>query len=386
MILRLLPASTLLILLLALAGCDGGGSSEPARDAAAPPAAGESAPPAPPATEAPPREADSPVVATVNGTPISRQTLDSQVAMADAGRLTFGDEEPRSGEERAAEDLELRLEVLQGLISLELACQEAVRRGYEPRAEEVDEALAALKSDYESPEALSELLKRYGTTEDDLRDQMAKTMALKKWQENDFLAKIKVGDEEVRTFYDAHQEELRHGDLVRVSQIFLAVPLGIVGAEQTTAQAKARARGETALKRLEAGDDFGAVAAEISDDPEAAENRGDMGWLEKGQSLPLFDQAVSTLKPGENSALLETPMGFHILKVTDTRPAGVEPLDEVRTNIAEYLSGEKLETVLREKMIELHRAADVQIFDPQLKAAYEKARPDNGGADTPPAK
>jgi len=371
-----------LILLLALAGCDNSPAPE-AQPKTPPPAAGaDSAPPEPASADqleptpaqtgqpTPPAEVLA-VVATVNGKPISGQMLESQVSMSAADRLMFEGPAELSEAEQAEANLLKRLEMLSNLISLELAGQEALRLGYTPKAEEVDEALTELKAEYEEPEELQRLLEQYGSTEADLREQLSRTMALKKWQENNFLAQIKVSDQEARDFYDQNQDSLRHGDLVRLSQIFLPLPLVGTPAQLDKAKAEARTKGQEALELIRRGADFGTVAAEMSREPEAVQNRGDMGWMEKSQSLPFFDQSILDMEPGQVSDLVESPMGLYIFKVTETRPAGLEPFESVRADIVEYLSGEKMEKALRDKMIDLFQKADIQVFDPQLKEIYE---------------
>lgn len=379
----------ILVLLLALAGCDSGPAPE-AQPQTPPPAAGTDAPatePAPanqPAAEpdqpqpsaqtdpaaAPPAEILA-VVATVNGRPISGQMLESQVAMSEADRLMFEGATGLGEAEQAEANLMRRMEMLSNLISLELACQEALRLGYAPKDEEVEETLTELKAQYERPEELQLLLEQYGSSEADLREQIVRTLALKKWQENDFLAQIKVSDQEARAFYDQHLDSLRHGDLLRLSQIYLPIPLVGAPAQIDQAKAAAAAKGQGALKRIRQGEDFGTVAAELSGDPEAVENRGDMGWMAKGRPLPVPAPGVLEMEPGQVSELIESPLGYYIFKVTDAKPAGLEPFESVRLDIIDYLSGEKMEEALRGRMIELFEKADVQILDPQLKALYE---------------
>lgn len=334
---------------------------------------------------------DLPVAATVNGVPISTRTLEGQVVMAESGRLALGGEGAANEAERRAATQEIRLEVLNSLINLELACQEAVRRGYAPTEEELDAALKNFMSDFGDPEEMRQALEQFGETEDDLKGQMAKNLALQKWQENDFLAKIKVTDAEARAFYDSHLDLVKHGDLVRVSQVFIGVPLGSL----EPAKKQARENAEKALARLRSGDDFGVVASEMSNDPEAAKTRGDLGWLAKGQYLPMFEETFFGLEPGQVSEIVESPMGFHIFKVTGTKPAGQESFENMKVDIVEFLSSGKLAEAMRQRMTELHREADIQILDPAMKKAYDafeadeaaavaagEAGPDDGGPST----
>lgn len=363
------------LMVLAMAGC--GGGAETAKQADEAPAAG--APPelddAPEgqlqdqaAAEEPAPAADvddSPVVATVNGVPVSRYIFEAQVAMTTAERMKFG-VESEDPAQRAKDDQALRLGVLNNLVSLELACQEAIGLGYGPSSQDLNYAIENLKKEYGNPEDLNAVLALNGDTEEDIREQLAKTMALKKWREDSFLAEIKVSPKEVKDFYDQHQDMLKYGAAVRVSQIVVNQPLFA----QEDQKAKIRAKAELVGQLLADGEDFNYLAAAMSDD-EAKKKMGDMGWLERGHVLAVFDQAIFSLKIGETSQMIESPVGYHYFKVFDARPAGVAPFSEARSAIVAYLSGLKLERVFREKMVDLYGRADIQIFDAPLKRDYD---------------
>ena len=374
-----------LLAVLNLAGCDSGGNEKnaPQKSVASEPVVQDAAPPVietpaadSPAAEASPieNEADapeeSPVVAVVNGAPISRQLFDSQVIMAGSNEMVFGQTENADSQMQEAADLSLRLEVLNALIDLELACQEAIRRGYAPPDDEVTAAFEKMRSESEDPDNFHKLLDQYGESNEEMRNQLTKTMALRKWQENDFLAKMTVTADEARAFYEANKADMAHEELADVAAVFLSVPLGSLAPQKE----KARKKAEEALKRLKRGEDFAAVAMTVSDAPDAAQTRGEMGWLEKTRSMPVFDEAIFKMKPGEITDIVESPMGFHIFKVNKFKPAGIDSFEEMRPGIVEFMSAEKLHTAVREAMDELRRKGNVEIHDQKLKAAWEKAQ------------
>jgi parvulin-like peptidyl-prolyl isomerase len=78
-----------------------------------------------------------------------------------------------------------------------------------------------------------------------------------------------------------------------------------------------RAEGEVVLKNLEEGEDFATLAEELSKDPGSAELGGDLGWFARGQMVPEFEEVAFSLEPGEFSAVVETPFGFHIILVEE---------------------------------------------------------------------
>lgn len=74
---------------------------------------------------------------------------------------------------------------------------------------------------------------------------------------------------------------------------------------------------EVVLKNLEEGEDFAALAEELSKDPGSAELGGDLGWFARGQMVPEFEEVAFSLEPGEFSAVVETQFGFHIILVEE---------------------------------------------------------------------
>jgi len=366
--LMFLKALALAVLLLVMPACGPGEENKPVPPAL-PPAAG-------PATDADSaaleEEPDwSEVVATVNGEPIIRRLLASQVALAAADR-PLEETETGSPEERLARAAAVEVDELRNLIIFELACQEALRLGYAPSEAALDEALAFYENDFDEPEQIYRVLDQYGSTKEDLKKQLVKNMALKTWRDNEFLSEITVGEAEALAFYQAHLDQLRHDEMLRLSQILVGVSILASPAVKDQARAKA----EAALKRLAAGEDFGSVAALVNADPEAAENLGDQGWFVRGQTLPLIEAEIWKLPVGSHTGVLETILGFHIVKVTDHRPPGVEPFDSLKTDLIEFISARKLEEALNRKLWELARAADIEISDPALSGARPAADPE----------
>lgn len=80
---------------------------------------------------------------------------------------------------------------------------------------------------------------------------------------------------------------------------------------------QARGKAEDILKRARDGEDFAKLADEFTEDPTGKGKGGELGWFGKGRMMESFEKAAFALKPGEISDIVETPYGFHVIKVDE---------------------------------------------------------------------
>jgi peptidyl-prolyl cis-trans isomerase D len=109
--------------------------------------------------------------------------------------------------------------------------------------------------------------------------------------------------------------------------------------ESATAAALEKSR--SIVARLEAGEDFGDLAKELSDDPGSAASGGDLGFFGRGVMTPEFEEAVFALQKGERSEPVKSPFGFHIIELVDIKPEVATPLAEVRDELVDQLLAEE---------------------------------------------
>jgi peptidyl-prolyl cis-trans isomerase D len=105
--------------------------------------------------------------------------------------------------------------------------------------------------------------------------------------------------------------------------------------------AEVRKTAEEVLARVKKGEDFAALAKQYSDDG-SKEQGGDLDFNARGIMVAPFDEAMWALQPGETTdQLVQTEFGFHIIRVTDRRPAQTRTLDQVRTQLEDQIRNEK---------------------------------------------
>jgi peptidyl-prolyl cis-trans isomerase C len=202
---------------------------------------------------------------------------------------------------------------------------------------EIDARLAQIRQQFPSDDVFKQTLAQQNMTLQQLRDDAANDMRVSKMLEEEVSGAVKVSPEDVNAFYEQNPEKFKQGERVRASHILIRT------AENADVKTKteARAKADDVLKQVRAGKDFAELAKHFSQDPGSAANGGDLGYFAQGQMVGPFEQAAFTLKPGAVSEVVETPFGFHIIKVADKQAARTIPLDEVKPQIEQFLQNQR---------------------------------------------
>jgi peptidyl-prolyl cis-trans isomerase C len=185
------------------------------------------------------------------------------------------------------------------------------------------------------------------TLENNKRTLMASTVVTT-------IADAAATEEAIQAAYDAQYALAEPGIEYNAAHILVA----------TEDEAKA------VIDRINAGEDFAAVAQEVSVDTGSGAAGGDLGWFGLGMMVPEFEVAVVALADGQLgvlSAPVQTQFGWHVIKLTETRPVTPPALDEVRQD----LDGQIRQAAVEAKLTELMTAAEITrpeegAFDPAL--------------------
>ena len=145
----------------------------------------------------------------------------------------------------------------------------------------------------------------------------------------DYSADVQVTEDQILAEYEAQKEQLRSGETRSTQHILVAVAEDASDSEQTEASAKIA----EIQDRLTAGELFGELAAEYSDDPGSSSNAGDLGFIQKGQMDAAFEEAAYALGTGAVSEPVRTRFGIHLIKVAEIIASEVPTLEEVRDDI-----------------------------------------------------
>jgi len=156
---------------------------------------------------------------------------------------------------------------------------------------------------------------------------------------------ITVPEAELRAYYQENRDQFARPEQVRARHVL--VRTGEKSVEE------ARAVVAEARRRIEGGEDFGAVARELSEDPGSAARGGDLGWFGRGQMVAPFEEAAFSAAQGELVGPVESDFGVHLLEVTGRRPSGQAPFEEVRGQIEQAAGAERIDDLARRRAAEL---------------------------------
>lgn len=162
-----------------------------------------------------------------------------------------------------------------------------------------------------------------------LRRTVADDLRARAWIEQHIAAQLAPIERESQRYFTAHQAEFQEPLRLRASHLFLAAPDGYPR-EVIDAQ---RGLIDLLSKRIANGESFPALVAEFSEDDATKKRAGDLGYFAEERMLPEVFDAAATLQPGQISAPVRSRLGFHLLRLTESRPARALTFEEAQPEI-----------------------------------------------------
>lgn len=256
------------------------------------------------------------IVATVNDDIILKSELDRQVAET---------EKDLAARNVHIADLDqLKRKVLDKMIMDKLQMQRIKSRGIQVQDEEV----LAQVEDIAKRNNLTvlELRDRLNLSEPDgfqhFRERIRQQMLFQKLRQVEVLDQTQVTEDEINNYLQ-RQSLIQNNYEYHIGHIMVNLPDSATPAQRDDAKKKA----ETILKKLEDGEDFSQVAVRYSEGTKAL-NGGDLGWLTTDQIPTFFTSIVESLKVGQLSGIIRSPIGYHIIKLLGKRDKGSKLVEQ----------------------------------------------------------
>lgn len=230
-------------------------------------------------------------------------------------------------------------------------------------------------------------LAREGVSAAQFRERIRRQLMVRKLIEEKIRPQVSAPDEkEVRAYYEkilfavrGDTESLKGMDkddleeLNAVAQRFKEVTAErlrlrhiLVKADESAPLAeknKAREKAAALKKRLDAGEDFEELAGKESDDKESARKGGDLGYVFRGWLPDTVEAAAFSMQVGDNSAPVESPFGWHVLRLEEKRARQKLRFEAARDDIEQLLANSKFSAKLTEYLNGLKEKASIQFFE-----------------------
>lgn len=289
------------------------------------------------------------VVATVNGTPITQEEIDADIAKKLAG----------GADRMSAEQLEqiksrLQEKALESFVTRTVLAQECEKEAITASQEEVDEALDEMTATLPEDMTLEQALESNGTTLETLRSDIEFGLKANKLIEANVGTPPPPSREELLTFYEQNKSSFTVPESVQASHILIKFSPD----DDEAARAEKRDRIEALRTKLISGADFAGVAAQNSDCPSKSRG-GNLGWFGRGRMVKEFDEAAFSQSVNEIGPVIETSFGYHIILVHARKAAGERPFDEVHDQIRAHLEQKNKNAAVRAYIQELKDASDI---------------------------
>jgi len=205
----------------------------------------------------------------------------------------------------------------------------------------------------DSMEDLEKKVEEQGIGWEDYKTQIRNGLLTQEVIRREVGAHINIPSDDVKKYYDAHQQEFVRPEQVVLAEIFLSTE-GKSPEEMSSIEKKA----EDLRNRVVKGEDFNEMAKRFSEGS-TAKDGGYLGTFESGQLSKQLEDVVFKMDKGQLTDVIQTKTGFEVLKVEAHYQAGLQPLDKVENEIMNRLYMQKMQPTMREYLAQLREQSYV---------------------------
>jgi parvulin-like peptidyl-prolyl isomerase len=318
------------------------------------------------------------VLVKVNGDIITKTELERRqiTALRERSKSAIDAEALKNDAALQKALVEITGDILVNAIDEILLVQLGKEKGYTLRDEQFQEWLTRLRKDQglEDEQKFQAALKQEGFTVDDLRRNVERSFLVNRVQQDEIGSKLTITEEEARQYYQQHRNEFVQAATVTLREIMIEVPASTQGGEagvSVGAMDEAEKKAAAIRARLTAGEDFGKVAAEVSDSASKA-NGGLIGPFALNDVSDALRKMLEPMKPGDITQPIRTAKGFQILKLETKTESEVQPFDSVRDLVADRVYASRQQSEMKKFLARARSRALIEWKNQDLKKLYEQ--------------
>jgi len=244
--------------------------------------------------------------------------------------------------------------IMDQLIQDKLILSEAKKAGIKADDDEVDARVnKIIREKFGSEEKFREMLAIQNISLNEMRSVLGNEIIKSKIVREKVGYKVVITPSEVRQYYDQHLTEFVEPEKAEVLNILVRKKKE--GDDEGTKELIRKTK-----SFLDNGQDFEEVAKKYSESPNA-KSGGSMGLIKRGEMIKEIDEAIFALPVGGVSDIVETPIGYHIFKITQIVPARSKDFDSAKTEIEDAIYQKKINKNLEKWLKELRENAYISI-------------------------
>lgn len=319
------------------------------------------------ADKLPAEMASNDIVVTVNGVGITESQIGERLKPQLAQLAEQFSKLPEEFVEQHKK--QLRQQTLDAMIAEVLLNEQVKARNIVITEGQVMEHIKTLASQQQPPLSLDDfkaLVEGLGQSFDEVKNRVRKGLSYRQLLESQFVGKVNITQEDANNYYSENIEYFKMPEMVRASHILIAPDTTDPNVDPNEAKAAAKLKAQDLLKQIQDGADFATLARANSSCSSAA-NGGDLGFGRKsdlasgqrGSWVKLFEDVAFELKVGQVSDVVETQFGYHIIKLTDRKPAAVTTFEEAKDRIIVMLTERKQSELAEEYIQSLKAQANI---------------------------
>jgi peptidyl-prolyl cis-trans isomerase C len=304
------------------------------------------------------------VVARVSGQPITeKDILDAIDQLARQRRIPMDQAQQRN--------ILLFKDAMDNLVVLSLLKNQALQQNITVDQTAVDQQLQQISQRYPSKAAFEKDIAGQGATIEELKKSLEETLTIQKVIDLAIKDTPGTTEEEIQKFYNNNLTKFEMPEQVRAAHILLTADSKSTPEQRGEIKKKLEAiRTDIESKTIT----FAEAAAKYSQDKSNAQKGGDLSFFAHGGMVKPFEDAAFALKLGELSPVVETQYGYHLIQITERKPAGKAAFEEVKPKIQQYLNQSIKHNAMQKYVEGLKAKATIESF--MTPEAFAKRHPE----------
>lgn len=286
--------------------------------------------------------------------------IDRIAAVVNAEPILLSEVEERLQIEQKKDPMTL-LQALNQMIDQKLQVQAAHKKGISVSEGEAQQALeeTRARNGLTGEEAFKKSLEKENLTVEKVTEELKNQILIRKLFQRDILQDVVVQEKELLTYYQSHLDLFKIPEKREISQILFELKPD----DDPSVKEKSREAAHLLFERLKGGETLELFVKE-NREYSGMIAFSELGSFQKGDLLPVLDQAAFSAEPGKWSSPVESPLGIHLLRVNQ-KPSKYKPFEEVSGEIRGKLFQEKSESAMEAWLANLRKSATIDI--PLLK-------------------